>query len=86
MTNSFTATAASWEMATDGYIMETSSILHARGRGGHSAGTTKKAVAPTAPLFASRTTHTEMKLITVTAMVAPWPAMTILKSNKIFLN
>ena len=41
------------------------------------AGTTKKAVAPTAPLFASRTGRMEMKLVTVMAMVAPWPGMTI---------
>ena len=41
------------------------------------AGTTKKAAAPTAPLFASRTGRMEMKLVTVMAMVAPWPGMTI---------
>ena len=40
------------------------------------AETTKKAAAPTALLFAPRTGHTEMKLTTVTEMVAPWPATT----------
>ena len=55
----------------NGYIMETHVLSSTREAEEAAVGTTKKAQAPTAPLFASRTTPTEMKLLTVMAMVAP---------------